>query len=116
MSYIFLFDIVRIQVFHLSKNRTENRFPVPVRVVNRVPVHKTAHNGHQFLFQVSNLFAKDELDEITNELIAPMKKDFPKWPPTPETLYNYFISRARKNLHVVLCFSPVRKLSCFLLL
>ena len=36
-----------------------------------------------------------------------MKKQFPKRPPTQENLYDYFISRARKNLHVVLCFSPV---------
>ena len=41
ISYIFLFDTVRVPVFYLSKNRTENRFLVPVRVVNRVPVHKT---------------------------------------------------------------------------
>ncbi|XP_053374157.1 dynein axonemal heavy chain 8-like [Mercenaria mercenaria] len=57
--------------------------------------------------EVSNLFAKDELDEITQELIPVMKKEFPRRPPTPENLYDYFISRARNNLHVVLCFSPV---------
>ncbi|CAH1796663.1 unnamed protein product [Owenia fusiformis] len=57
--------------------------------------------------EVSNLFARDELDEITNELIPVMKKEFPRLPPTQETLYDYFISRARNNLHVVLCFSPV---------
>ena len=44
ISYIFLFDTVRVPVFYLSKNRTENRFLVPVRTVNRVPVHKT--NSH----------------------------------------------------------------------
>jgi len=60
------------------------------------------------MFQVSNLFAKDELDEITQELIGVMKKEFPRRPPTPENLYDYFISRARNNLHCVLCFSPVR--------
>ena len=42
MLFIFLFDTVHVPVFHLSKNRTENRFPVPVRAVNRVPVHKTS--------------------------------------------------------------------------
>ncbi|XP_062596702.1 dynein axonemal heavy chain 5-like, partial [Saccostrea cucullata] len=57
--------------------------------------------------EVSNLFAKDELDEITQELIAVMKKEMPRCPPTFENLYDYFISRARKNLHTVLCFSPV---------
>ena len=39
--HIFLFDTVRIPVFHLSKNRTENRFHIPVHAVNRVQVHKT---------------------------------------------------------------------------
>ena len=57
--------------------------------------------------EVSNLFARDELDEITGELIPVMKKQFPRRPPTQENLYDYFISRARRNLHVVLCFSPV---------
>ncbi|XP_056012226.1 dynein axonemal heavy chain 8-like [Ostrea edulis] len=57
--------------------------------------------------EVSNLFAKDELDEITQELISVMKKELPRCPPTFENLYDYFISRARKNLHTVLCFSPV---------
>lgn len=57
--------------------------------------------------QVSNLFARDELDEITQNLINVMKKEQPRIPPTFDNLYDYFISRARKNLHVVLCFSPV---------
>ncbi|KAM6954364.1 dynein axonemal heavy chain 8-like [Aplochiton taeniatus] len=57
--------------------------------------------------EVSNLFAKDELDEITQSLISVMKREQPKIPPTFDNLYDYFISRARKNLHVVLCFSPV---------
>ena len=57
--------------------------------------------------EVSNLFARDELDEITGELIPIMKRQYPKRPPTQENLYEYFISRARRNLHVVLCFSPV---------
>ncbi|XP_072136268.1 dynein axonemal heavy chain 8-like [Mobula birostris] len=57
--------------------------------------------------EVSNLFARDELDEITQSLIAPMKKEAPRIPPTFDNLYEYFIRRARANLHVVLCFSPV---------
>ena len=40
----FLFDTVGVPVFHLSQNRTEIRFPVPVRAVNRVQVHKTKPN------------------------------------------------------------------------
>ncbi|BFZ18283.1 hypothetical protein BsWGS_21321 [Bradybaena similaris] len=57
--------------------------------------------------EISNLFAKDEIDEITGELIPVMKKEYPKRPPTQENLYDYFMSRARANLHIVLCFSPV---------
>ena len=38
----FLFDTVRVPVFCLSENRTENRFQTPVRSVNRVPVHETS--------------------------------------------------------------------------
>ncbi|XP_058868792.1 dynein axonemal heavy chain 5 isoform X2 [Acipenser ruthenus] len=57
--------------------------------------------------EVSNLFARDEIDEITGDLIPVMKKEFPRRPPTNENLYDYFMSRVRQNLHVVLCFSPV---------
>lgn len=57
--------------------------------------------------QVSNLFARDESDEILNDLVPVMKREFPKRLPTNENLYEYFMSRVQKNLHVVLCFSPV---------
>ncbi|GCB62030.1 hypothetical protein scyTo_0004192 [Scyliorhinus torazame] len=57
--------------------------------------------------EVSNLFARDEIDEITQELIPVMKKEYPRRPPTVENLYDYFLSRVRSNLHVILCFSPV---------
>lgn len=57
--------------------------------------------------QVSNLFARDESDEILNDLVPVMKREFPRRPPTNENLYEYFMSRVRHNLHVVLCFSPV---------
>lgn len=36
-----------------------------------------------------------------------MKRDDPKRPPTPDNLYDYFLTRAKDNLHMVLCFSPV---------
>lgn len=57
--------------------------------------------------EIANLYLKDEIDEITNELIPIMKKKDPKRIPTQENLYDFFISRARNNLHIVLCFSPV---------
>ena len=57
--------------------------------------------------EVSNLFSRDELEEIRSDITPIMKREFPRRPPTPESLYEYFLSHARKNLHVVLCFSPV---------
>ncbi|KAM4633147.1 dynein axonemal heavy chain 5 isoform 2-T2 [Polymixia lowei] len=57
--------------------------------------------------EVSNLFARDEMDEILGDLVPVMKREFPRRPPTNENLYDYFMSRVRQNLHVVLCFSPV---------
>ncbi|XP_047042441.1 dynein axonemal heavy chain 8-like [Helicoverpa zea] len=57
--------------------------------------------------EIANLFPKDELDDILNQLIPIMKKNAPKRIPVPDILYEYFIIRARANLHVVLCFSPV---------
>ncbi|XP_060805314.1 dynein axonemal heavy chain 8 [Amyelois transitella] len=57
--------------------------------------------------EIANLFPKDEMDEILNELTPIMKKYAPKRIPVPDILYEYFIIRSRSNLHVVLCFSPV---------
>jgi dynein heavy chain, axonemal len=56
---------------------------------------------------VAGLFPRDEIDEICNDLIPVMKKQYPRRPPTNENLYEYFLSRTRQNLHVVLCFSPI---------
>lgn len=56
---------------------------------------------------VSGLFARDEIEEICNLLVAPMKKEHPKRIPTQEVLYDYFLQRVRQNLHIVLCFSPI---------
>lgn len=63
-----------------------------------------------FIFKVANLFARDEMDEILSELMPVMKKEFPRRAPSNENLYNYYLSRVKSNLHVVLCFSPVCKL------
>uniref|UniRef100_A0A452H0T0 Dynein axonemal heavy chain 5 n=1 Tax=Gopherus agassizii TaxID=38772 RepID=A0A452H0T0_9SAUR len=57
--------------------------------------------------EVSNLFARDEIDEITQDLISVMKKEYPRRSPSSENLNDYFLTRVRNNLHVVLCFSPV---------
>ena len=53
------------------------------------------------------MFARDEIDEICQELVPIMRKQYPRRPPSNENLYDYFLSRVRQNLHVVLCFSPV---------
>ncbi|XP_011309278.1 dynein heavy chain 5, axonemal-like, partial [Fopius arisanus] len=57
--------------------------------------------------EIANLFPKAELDELLLSLIPAMRTTDPKIPPTQDNLYDYFISQARNNLHVVLCFSPV---------
>ncbi|KAM9637240.1 dynein axonemal heavy chain 5 [Morphnus guianensis] len=57
--------------------------------------------------EVSNLFVRDEVDEIISDLIPTFKKEHPRRPPASEVLYDYFMTRVRQNLHVVLCFSPV---------
>uniref|UniRef100_A0A1I8M6Y8 AAA+ ATPase domain-containing protein n=1 Tax=Musca domestica TaxID=7370 RepID=A0A1I8M6Y8_MUSDO len=57
--------------------------------------------------EIANLFAKDEMDEIYNEIIPIMKKKQPRRPPTQDNLYDFFLSTARSNLHVALCFSPI---------
>ncbi|GFT85548.1 dynein heavy chain 5, axonemal [Trichonephila clavipes] len=56
--------------------------------------------------EVANLFPKDEMREILENLLPVMKKEFPKREPTQDNLYDYFLSRSRANLHIVLCFSP----------
>ncbi|XP_068218270.1 dynein axonemal heavy chain 5-like [Palaemon carinicauda] len=56
---------------------------------------------------VSNLFNRDEQGEIISELIPVMKREHPRRPPTPENVMDFFLTRTRQNLHVVLCFSPI---------
>eukprot|EP00052_Salpingoeca_macrocollata_P029607 m.302067 g.302067 ORF g.302067 m.302067 type:complete len:4524 (+) comp22998_c0_seq7:51-13622(+) len=57
--------------------------------------------------EIGGLFQRDEIDDICSQLIPVMKSEFPRRTPTNENLYDYFITRVRNNLHVVLCFSPV---------
>lgn len=60
-----------------------------------------------YFTKVAGLFARDETEDICNDLVPIMKKEFPKKNPTSENLYEFFLSRSRQNLHLVLCFSPV---------
>jgi dynein heavy chain len=56
--------------------------------------------------QVSGLITREEMDETLSELSVKMKKEYPKRALTNENLQNYYRERLRKNLHIVLCFSP----------
>lgn len=58
--------------------------------------------------EVANLFPKDELEEMLNNLTPSFKKKYPKGIITLDNLYEFFIKQAMNNLHLVLCFSPVR--------
>lgn len=42
-----------------------------------------------------------------DSIIPVMKKVAPKNIPTRDVLYDFFLSRSKNNLHIVLCFSPV---------
>ncbi|CAH8437868.1 unnamed protein product [Dicrocoelium dendriticum] len=57
--------------------------------------------------EIANLFARDEMDEILQDLVGPMKREFPRRAVTNEALAEYYMSRIVKNLHIVLCFSPI---------
>jgi len=54
---------------------------------------------------IPELFAKDELDEkigkIRNEAKSAGYQD------VPDELFDFFLDKVRKNLHLALCFSPV---------
>ncbi|CAF0874531.1 unnamed protein product [Adineta ricciae] len=56
--------------------------------------------------EVSGLITREEMDETLSELSVKMKKEYPKRALTNENLLNYYRERLRKNLHVILCFSP----------
>lgn len=56
---------------------------------------------------VANLFPRDEIDEICQDLIPIMRKEHPRRPPTNDNLLEYFYYRTRQFLHTCLCFSPV---------
>lgn len=59
---------------------------------------------------ISNLFNRDEQQEIISELTPIMKRENPKRSLNNEIVMDYFLGRTCQNLHVVLCFSPVRAL------
>ncbi|XP_073975032.1 dynein axonemal heavy chain 1 [Rhodnius prolixus] len=56
---------------------------------------------------ISNLFNRDEQQEIISELSPIMKRENQKRTLNTEIVMEYFIQRTCQNLHVVFCFSPV---------
>eukprot|EP00611_Tribonema_gayanum_P021674 TRINITY_DN4214_c0_g1_i1.p1 TRINITY_DN4214_c0_g1~~TRINITY_DN4214_c0_g1_i1.p1 ORF type:complete len:1693 (-),score=702.71 TRINITY_DN4214_c0_g1_i1:70-5124(-) len=54
---------------------------------------------------VSDLFAKDEVDQLLGGLRNEAKAC--GVPDTPESMMDFLVQRVKANLHVVLCFSPV---------
>ncbi|KAG2377570.1 hypothetical protein C9374_009086 [Naegleria lovaniensis] len=56
---------------------------------------------------IPGLFTKEEREMMIGELRPIAIKSDPSFMATPENLFNFFIDRARDNLHMVLCFSPI---------
>lgn len=54
---------------------------------------------------IPELFAKDELDGIISKVRAEAKGEGIEDAPGP--IFNFFIDKVRRNLHMTLCFSPV---------
>ncbi len=54
---------------------------------------------------IPDLFADDEKDEISNALVSKVKAA--GLSPDAKVCWEFFLNNVRKNLHVILCFSPV---------
>lgn len=57
--------------------------------------------------EVPNLFPPDEKADVC-EIVRPIAKAENKCPDgTPAQLFTFFVEKCKKNLHVVMCFSPI---------
>uniref|UniRef100_A0A8D2M718 Dynein axonemal heavy chain 3 n=1 Tax=Zonotrichia albicollis TaxID=44394 RepID=A0A8D2M718_ZONAL len=56
---------------------------------------------------VPNIFPADEKAEIVEKMQAAARMENRKIEATPLAMYNYFIERVKKNLHIVLAMSPI---------
>ncbi|XP_076639069.1 dynein axonemal heavy chain 1 isoform X1 [Colletes latitarsis] len=56
---------------------------------------------------ISNLFTRDEQQEIISELTPILRRENPKRSINNELVMDFFLQRTCQNLHVVFCFSPV---------
>ena len=54
---------------------------------------------------IPELFAIDEVDEITGKVRAEAKSN--GYLDEPNILWEYYLDKVKKNMHVTLCFSPV---------
>lgn len=64
------------------------------------------NNKHLLIGEVPNLFEADEYEKV---IIAcrPPAKDAGINEANRDGIYEFFISRVRRNLHLVICMSPV---------
>ncbi|POI28340.1 hypothetical protein CIB84_007910, partial [Bambusicola thoracicus] len=56
---------------------------------------------------VPNIFAADEKAEIVEKMQSASRMGSEKIEATPLAMYNFFIERVKKNLHIVLAMSPI---------
>ncbi|KAJ3385211.1 Dynein heavy chain 7, axonemal [Entophlyctis sp. JEL0112] len=56
---------------------------------------------------VPNIFAADEKQNIIEKCMNDAQEEGKIGDGSPATMYNYFIERVKKNLHIVLCMSPI---------
>ncbi|CEM36965.1 unnamed protein product, partial [Vitrella brassicaformis CCMP3155] len=57
--------------------------------------------------EVPNLYAPDEKSQICEMVRAAARQEGKAPEGTPQQLYNFFVDRCKRLLHVVLCFSPI---------
>ncbi|KAI9333781.1 dynein heavy chain and region D6 of dynein motor-domain-containing protein [Zopfochytrium polystomum] len=56
---------------------------------------------------VPNLFAVDERQNIIERCMNDAQEEGKVGDGSPTTMYNYFVERVKRNLHIVLCMSPI---------
>ncbi|KAJ3086325.1 Dynein heavy chain 7, axonemal, partial [Quaeritorhiza haematococci] len=56
---------------------------------------------------VPNLFAVDERQQIIEKVMSDATEQGKAGDGSPTAIYNYFVSRVKRNLHIVLCMSPI---------
>ena len=82
-------------------------FLTPFCLLLTKPRDVTACDSLSLLFvgEVPNLFPKDELAGVLDEVRPAGKKEGAG--ETAEALYAFLLERVRTNLHVILCLSPI---------